>query len=157
MDLNRACWYVRWFFWSLGICDVFRDRDTAWLVERDGISLCPFIRIMLVYAPLVIAFHAVVYVAAFMTLTAMPIYLFGGSAYLWGIGDVIILTLIIVGIKKLNAWLDVRTPVSHAPKIKKVSTSSGPSFFAVIRQWLVAVHEKICPTITFVANQKKEG
>lgn len=158
MHLDRDLWYVRWFFWSLGIWDAFMDNgDTTWRVETRGINLCPFVRIMLLYAPLVIVLHAVVYVAAFMAFTVIPIRLFGWSNYLWAFGVVIVFTLVaVVSIRKLNDWSAAQT-AAYVPKIKKVSAFSDPSFFTVLRQWLAALHKKICPIITFVTSQKKEG
>lgn len=154
MNLNRQQWYVRWFFWSLGVWDTFLDRDGALYMERHGTNLCFFLRTMFVWAPLILVLHAIVYGAAIAALTIVPIYLFGGSGYFWSIGAIVTLFLIIFGEKALRNHLRDRSyqrrqAADGAEAISTESVPAAPSFFRVLWEWFVAQKKKICPMITF--------
>src|SRR3989344_237109 len=88
MQLTNNSWYVRWFFWSLGIWGEFRDLPStydAWNIKEKGTNLCFFIRTMFVSAPLAILLNIITYVVAIASITYFPIKLLGGWGYLYEI------------------------------------------------------------------------
>ena len=86
MELNRALWYVRWFFWSTDIIEKFTDSRFCAYQTRERTNLCFFVQAMLMYAPLILLLHAVFVVAAIASVTAWPIYLYGVIGYAWIVG-----------------------------------------------------------------------
>jgi hypothetical protein len=148
MKLNKSSWYVRWFFWSLGIWDEFLGDDKVWQVEVRGTNLCHFLRVMCVYAPFVLTIHAIVYAGVIAVVTALPIYLFG----VWGWGTLVAFGLLIWGAIVFRArWLERPRLRQAAPEPE--SPPSGPSFRAVIAARLAAQKSRVCPLVTFAGRQ----
>ncbi|TSC84869.1 MAG: hypothetical protein G01um101413_253 [Parcubacteria group bacterium Gr01-1014_13] len=155
MDLNRSKWYVRWYFWSLGIMEEFWER---WSMtsekERAGTNLCQFMRTILFSAPLVLLLNAIVYISALASLTVLPIYLFGFKIYGVGLGAVVTLVLLIIsGSYLYNSWTDRK--LKQVDKPKKTDTAN-PSFVRVVWRFVQARKQKICPLVTFVKENNKE-
>ena len=160
MDLNRSKWYVRWYFWSHGICDEFLDHgDTQWRIEQNGTNLCAFMRVILIYAPLILLLHAIVYAGALTTITVLPIWLFGLKSYALVVGAILFLIILVILVTNLVMWLlDKRRAGINAQEQAVKTTSadaSDPGFVRVLGKWVVAKKRKICPLITFVKNDEE--
>lgn len=166
MELNRSVWYVRLFFWSLGIWGAFRDDDYRYdrsRVEKSGTNLCFFTRVMVVYMPLVLLLHAAFATVAVASLTALPIYLFGGIAYGWTLAAIAVVIGTIWGVKVAlrRAARRERTQVKFVerkqetrPAAEVTEASRGPGFFEVLWAYLVAAKKKICPSVAFLAPKE---
>lgn len=152
MNLKTNAWYVRWFFWSLGIVDAFfgqeRYRLSQEYVERNGTNLCFFVQCNLLYAPLILALNTATCLGALAVLTAAPIYFFGFITYLWilGVIGVIILAIYLV-VKLIGYWVDRPVEVKE--------TEQNPGFGSVLWAWLAAKKQKVCPVIKFSDSQEE--
>lgn len=162
MDLNPQSWHVRWFFWSLGIWDAFLDNgERGWQMERHGTNLCFFLRTIVLYTPLVLLLHAVVYGAALAALTIVPILIFGASGYFSTVIAITLLVLTVIGVKqwrkhqqKGHQEAELRRPAPVA--VTEVITAS-PRFFQILWEWIVAVEKKVCPMIRFAKRQEAQS
>lgn len=166
MELNRSFWYVRLFFWSLGIWRAFREDDYRYdrsRVEKSGTNLCFFIRVMVVYMPVVLLLHAAFAAVAVASLTALPIYLFGGITYGWTLTAIAVVIGTIWGVKVAlqRAARRERTQVKFVehkqetrPAAEVTEAPRGPGFFEVLWAYLVAAKKKICPSIAFLAPKE---
>lgn len=163
MELDRRQWYVRWFFWSLMVWDEFREDATAWYCERNGTNLCHFVRVTLVWAPLVVALHLFVYGSAIAVLTAWPIYLFGIKWYMAALLAIALVVVMVLGAKRVSRkageWkrthsMTVSRLTLSRTRADKSTPSRGPGFFEVLRQYVAAVKSRICPAITFAHEQE---
>ena len=156
IELNRNQWYVRWFFWSLGIWGAFKDEHECYRVEARGTNLCHFVRVTVFCAPPVLLLHACVYLTALAALTAVPILLFGLTSY---VAFVVALVAIISAV-----WVIKKYPVRKvgteessstartepAPEVDHATaTPTAPGFFSILWKYIVAGKQMICPTITF--------
>ena len=160
MNLNKDKWYVHWYFWSLGICEQFSDNFR--LIDRAeirGTNLCAFMRVIIIYAPLILLLHAIVYAAALATVTVWPIYLFGLKWYGIGVGALVALVLTIIVVVKLVIWLlrKREEKIEAQEQLAKPTNDNptGPSFLRIVGQWVMAKKRKICPLITFAENNKE--
>lgn len=160
MHLNKDSWYVRWYFWSLGICEEFSDNcsltDRA---ENRGTNLCAFMRVILIYAPLILLLHAIVYAGAIATITVWPIYLFGLKGYILGVSAVVGLVILVFLVINL-VWLLLdrrKTRIAAQQQAAKPTNAdaANPGFFHIVRQWVVAKKQKVCPLITFDESNKE--
>ena len=166
MNLNRNVWYVHLFFWSLGIWGAFRDNDYRYdrlRAEEGGTNLCFFIRVTVVYMPLVLLLHASLVAIAVASLTALPIYLFGGIAYGW----ILVYIAMVAGTfwgagvalryaeRRKSAQVKV-VELKHEeqPAPKAAEVPKGPGFFEVLWAYLVVAKKKICPLITFLGPKE---
>ena len=157
-DLDRESWFVRWFFWSLGIYDAFLNTDRTWRIEQYGANLCFYVRTMLIWAPFVLILHTIVYGAAIIALTAVPIHYFGGSGYAWIVSAVVL----VIGIRLLRNYMiereesqrSVRRQTRREEIPAVAEAPRGPSFFDILWEWLVAQKKKICPMVTFAKQQE---
>jgi len=156
MDLNRNKWYVRWYFWSLGIVDEFCDRgDNSKHFEKAGTNLCAFMRMIMVYAPLILLFTAIVYAAGIASVTVLPIYFFGLKGYGIILGAIVVLVLgICLAMMVYNSLTKKRLAKEQMAKPADTD-ATNPSFFRVVWQWLVAKKQKVCPLVTFVQDKKE--
>lgn len=160
MDLNKSKWYVRWYFWSLGICEEFRDNHSLiWNAEKDGTNLCAFMRVILIYAPLILLLHAIVYAAALAVITVLPIWLFGLMSYGLVVGAIALLIILVaLAINLVGELLDKRRTRIDAQEQAVKTTSADatdPSFVRVLGRWVVAKKRKVCPLLTFVKRDEE--
>jgi len=160
MELNRSVWYVHLFFWSLGIWGAFRDNNYLYnrsRMEERGTNLCFFIRVMVVYMPLVLLLHATFVTMAVASLIALPIYLFGGIVYGWTLAAIMAVIGTIWGVKVALRRVARRERKQHErkqPAAKVAKTPRGPGFFEVLWAYLVAAKKKICPSVAFLAPKE---
>ena len=157
-DLNPDLWYVKWFFWSLGIYTTFQnDFWSERRIRENGTNLCFFGRTTLITAPVIIMLHVFMYVSAVLVLTIVPIRYFGGSGYLWILAAISVLCLVIFGMKRFYAWgREARYARRNIHRPTPQIMARGPNFFDVLGQWRKAVHEKICPLVTFTQQPEEE-
>lgn len=157
MDLNRQKWYVRWYFWSLEICDESLDRgDTSERVVENGTNLCAFMRTILIYTPLILLFNALVYAATLATITVLPIYLFGFKGFGLSWGGLAVLGVSIYLIVLFVMWRKNKRRSRALVEKKAANTdAASPSFHRVVGQWVMAKKRKVCPLITFVQENKE--
>ena len=163
MDLNPQSWYVRWFFWSLGILDAFLDNgERRWYMERHGTNLCFFLRTIVLYTPLILLLHAVVYGVALAALTIVPVLIFGASGYFSTVIAITLLVLIVIGVKQWRKHQQKgyqETELNRSARIAAVTEAivAGPRFFQVLWAWLVAAKKKVCPMIRFLKRQEAQS
>lgn len=158
MDLSRDLWYVRWFFWSVGIVSICSNWKNDLRMKRDvtfyeiyGTTLCQFLRVVLIWAPFVIALHVIVYGGALVACIFLPGYLFG-TGYVVTILGGGAFVLLCWGVKRL--W---RTAV--VPAIDKIDVAighyqanrqaRGPSFPGIVWEQVKAAKRGVCPLIRF--------
>ncbi|MEK7566730.1 MAG: hypothetical protein AAB527_01170 [Patescibacteria group bacterium] len=150
MDLDRNKWYVRWFFWSLGICDEFTGGCQG-EYHNNGTNLCHFCRVIFLYAPAVLLLHITLIVFALAVLIPFPISYFGGSGYLRWLGVIVLMAFIIRALKIFLRWFsNLPSRPRKMRKPEKPVEYAGPSFLELVWEWLVAQKKKICPIIRFV-------
>lgn len=163
MNLNKQQWYVRWFFTCLAVIDEFAgDHGDRVYKNRHGASLCPFVRVSLIWGPLIILLHLVVYAGAIVSVTLLPIILFGFGSYITLIAGITGVIAVIWLCKKaedaLKQWrrrvrearwqAAIEAPESdEQPKTEAVK--KGPSFASVLWSYAVAAKQRVCPIINF--------
>lgn len=147
MDLNKRSWYVRWFFWSLGILEEFAEYPVHHYY--DGTNLCHFVRVVFAYTPLALALNLVFYAAAFSVVTVWPVYLFGWGSYFVTLGFVGGVGLLYLVARWLwNSGRDERTE-----KVAPPAADSEPTLRQVVWEALAAKKRKICPLVRFYDRQ----
>ncbi|MDO8655467.1 MAG: hypothetical protein Q7R48_03615 [bacterium] len=161
MELNRNVWYVQLFFWSLRIYGAFRKdfwnrrRFDPEEVARNGTNLCFFMRVIIVYVPLILLSHAALFVAAAASVTLVPISFFGAAAYGRTLVFLAATAAIIFLIIKMITFAQRHKPAKQTPKKRPVAKQpTGPSFLEVSWAYVVAVKRKVCPLITFTGLEK---
>lgn len=167
MRLDRSQWFVKLFFWSLGIWDEFTGHNRKNQCEMNGTNLCFFIRVMLVWAPLVLLLHVVLFGSTIYILTVLPITLFGGSSYFAAIATLI---LLIMGIKRVHEYMKQRNEIKRSERVRKwneeyfnpLETSPWVQeserrhgFIEVILLWLMAKKKLICPGVSFYTSNQE--
>lgn len=159
MTLDDRQWYVRWFLWSLGIYDAFRDRDTASWIKHT--NLCFFLRVTLVYAPLILTLHVILYGLLIAVFTVLPMTLFGGSAYSLTAGGIVGVVLFIWGIKaagnRVNEWQYQRRLRRWRAEREKAEAHvpTAPTFFEILGEWFAAQKQKVCPSIMIERHEQE--
>ncbi len=149
MELDANRWYVRLFFWAVNIWDEFKGGYEVYEVQRRGTNLCFFGRTTFFSAPLVLLLHVALIIAAVLALTVLPVRLFGVWPYiLWLIRIALGIAVTVGLIWATKAIVHYRV-IAAAAKLPKIKT--GPSFWEILWEWLVAQKKKIkiCPQITF--------
>jgi len=140
MYLDTRTWYVRWFFWSVGILEEFTGAYRAWEITKTGTNLCYFVRVLLFSTPLVLLLHVALYAWILALVTIVPMAFFGATLYgiilLGELGGGVLLWGLFKLLKK-NV-----TPISLPPL-------TTPSFIRVLWEALCAAKKRVCPLITF--------
>ena len=164
MELHTNRWYVQWFFLSLRVIDRFTGGNDEYWHAENGMStnLCQFMRVTLIWAPLVVALNLAVYGLVLSALIFVPLYYFGldGSLTIYG---AILIFFTAVALLAFLFWVAVTLTsiirdgsselayVLRRRKERKAAerTTNGPSFGSLIWQYVVAVKRRVCPIITF--------
>ena len=164
MELNKNRWYVQWFFLSLRIVDRFTGgQDEYWHAEGGhATNLCQFMRVTLIWAPLVVALNLTVYGLVLGALIFVPLYYFGltGSLTIYGVilallaSASVLVFLIWVAIRLTSVIRDGSSELAYVLRKRKERKAAeragkGPSFGSLIWQYAVAVKRRVCPIITF--------
>lgn len=167
MEFNKNRWYVQWFFLSLRVIDNFggRSGDNTYYY-RHGTNLCHFMRVTLLWAPLVVALHIALYGLAVAALVLTPLHYFGliGAAKIYGVillgvGALILVVAGIWGATELAVFVDRKVSETSATMKERQKLAAarkaerGPSFGSVLWQYVIAIKRRICPIITFKQTQ----
>lgn len=161
MELNPERWYVRLFFWSLGIWDEFTEKDNVSTVKKQGTNLCFFIRVIVLYMPVAFLANVGAWVVFVGSFTVAPVHYFGGKRYLLTLLAVALLVALIIGLKwssrkvRESAWFGATTRgAASSPKAYYVDP--GPGFWQLVWLYVVAGKKKFCPSIRFPNLQEGE-
>lgn len=172
-EISQNDWRIRWFFWSLAIYDEFMGgdcQDDAWQYEKYGVNKCPMWRTNLVWAPIVLTLHAIVYGSVIAVLTVWPAYLFGVLSYT----GFVIGVAVVIGFLWLftKAWSYAIKPAvvyagEHAVEyaggvIESIGERAeehraahpGPGFFKRVWLRLKKMHDYMCPHYRIVKDEE---
>lgn len=134
----------RWFAWALEIVNKFSihsDDNPAKDYLAEGTNLCHMLRVMLVWAPLILLFELVVTGFVVYLLVVWPVEKIGIAGFLtdWGIR----LAIIVSGYSLAVAY----TKLSRAETVEE-----GIRVMGFLVEAIVAKKRKICPFVTFEKN-----
>lgn len=161
MVLDGKSWYVRLFFWSLGIWGAFLGDphyalDWRYTMKKEGTNLCFFIRVTFIYMPFALLVNFFVLAVVIASLTILPIYLYGAVTYMWIwlalAGSVLAiagLVFLLWGIDTVASYARRKRYQRQRRSLTKETTASPVGFSDVISLSVKAVQEKVCPVITF--------
>jgi len=130
----------------------FTEKGLDYQARKDGTNLCAFIRALIVWTPLILAAHVLVYALAGFVLMAVPLALLGVVGYLIALGVVGAIVLAIWGlIKWVNYRDDKRWRARQSISQEELPSPADdqPSFTEVAWKWAVAQKQKVCPLISF--------
>ena len=158
MDIDITKWYVRIFFWSLGIWDKFWEDWNTGPQYTKGTNLCHAIRVTFVWMPLVLMLHVALILTALFVLIFLPLHYFEWTLYLpiikvaglIGIALVIII-LAAVLLTKLIDMIEERKKRSP----EKEEKSNDPSIWKIMGIWLADKDKRICRILTFHAPSEE--
>ncbi len=132
----------RLFAWSIGICEKFGQDPEERQAYRERLTetnLCTFVRVILVYVPLVLFAQATTVGALIWATLVLPIRLFGLGGYLLTLAAIALSIITLVGLCFL---------ISKSTNAVKSLAASEPVSLAV--QYISARKRKFCPLIRFV-------
>ena len=159
MELRSDRWLVRWYFWALEIWNVFLGKYYCYYPDRERTNLCHFVRVIIVYCPLVLVAHLATAAAMVVATVVFPIWLFGLTRYFVFLGIVTLLGGLVAVLQFSWFWTeDWRSRLWPETKTKKEKAkpekSIGPSFFRILWKFIVATKRNVCPIITFTSQRE---
>lgn len=144
LNLGVDLWYVRLFFSSLRVWRAFtgnpRYGDDE--IPSAGTNPCFFVRVMVVYAPLVWLLHAALAAGAVLVLVMFPVSQFGIKSLAVGAGVVAVAWLLLA----FHRWHPARP---RTRRLARKSEPRGPSAWEILRVYAAAVKRRVCPLVTF--------
>ncbi len=161
MNINQQSWHFSLFQFGLKMIDRFLGQlDSAYpYSERyeKRTNLCHYMRVILVYVPMILGLYAATVGGAVYVAMILPIKLFGISSCVWVIAfaaSFITLTALVVFAMMLCAELygrlSARVRVAAMNKQFAAATvTRGPGFGELLLDWLEARKARVCPLITF--------
>jgi uncharacterized membrane protein len=156
MNLNTEQWYVRWFFWSLGIWEEFNETYQAHSVEINGTNLCFFVRTIVLYVPVVLLSHAIAFGLCLLAFVVAPIMMFGGRYYAYGVGAIVAIVAVLFGAVFFYEYVQNKKDAKrewNGQRVRRTPSAREPSFGKLLWDWAVAQKQKVCPMITFSNRQ----
>lgn len=153
LQVNPDSWHARLYLWSHTIWWQFwHKRNRSWYEDkRENTNVCYYLRVMLMYAPLVIILHAALLAATVGVVVVLPIHLFG----FWGVGKAtfVIFLLVALGVG-LAIGLGVLAQKAGDAAIdasqrhrEMIHEQGGLTFWEVVRARISGAKHKICPLI----------
>lgn len=149
MVIDKENWMGKLFFWALGICEAFTEKD---LIERFSkkTSKCHFLRVLVVYLPLILLAQLLFWTYAGLLLFAVPIYGFGFVGFLKATGAVLggIVAVVVI----LVAWggcMEIKERICEKNMQKSTAT-----FWMLVVEWLKEKKEGICGEVIFIGGGK---
>lgn len=154
MSLDIKYWWVRWYLWSLYVYSAARHDEYMYSRFSKMTNLCFFMRVSLVYGPLILISHLALIGLFFAAFFLVPWQLFG-LGYLKFIGILVSGMTFVAGLIYFCSVLFprmVRSAADVAVSVKDVCANAinnpKPTNFAVICiQYLRSVKERSCPLI----------
>jgi hypothetical protein len=148
MNIDKESAMGKWFFWSLMVYGKFIDRDFEYRY-RDQTNLCHFVRVVFVYAPVILLIEALFWGFVVMGLIVFPIYEYGLVGFLKVNGLILLcmaLSCLVVlllfaaggGFGKAKKWIFDASYQKHLPMP-----------LMIIIEWAKAKKQKICPIVKF--------
>lgn len=163
MELNPNQWHVKFYFWCLDVWDAFLDTYT----DRHKSNLCQYIRTIFVWMPLAIVVNVGFWLYVLYTLLYFPLTHFGVAGSVAGylvvglIGGSIWLHFFVkeklAERRRERRWAAERASGIASSEATAEKEEKGPGFIEVIWLYLVAMKQKVCPTIEFRAGRAQEG
>ena len=128
-------------FMTLGFTGSNRDNEIP-------TNLCPYMRNFILHLLMSIILYSVISFSVYATFVAPVLWfihdLTPGLQVIWIIGTLIDILLIIAGI----AW-SIRQTKLDEPVSKFAGKTATYIHKSLFWQWAIAVHDKICPEVTF--------
>lgn len=166
--VDKKSWHARLFFWSLCIWLKFKYgqywKGQLSKYERQT-NLCFYMRTIIVWMPLVLGLHLMVWGALFYVSFILPGELFGFKAFgkFWLfvlLAAALVAAVIFGGIvyeeniepkirPKIRSYVRKRKEEKRAAVAAKPPEPKGMSGWEVLITWLVARKQAICPFISF--------
>lgn len=157
MDIREGSFAFRLFFWALRICEAFTDRELAYKYERRGTNLCHYIRVIFLYAPLILFGQLLFWAAAVAVLLVIPSYWFSFAGWAKFLGILAVCIALFIGVIFAIYWAQGKAGEWKAQleekKREKLYASdfqpqpASPTVWQMVKEWLVAQKKKICPLI----------
>ena len=163
MELNPNQWHVKFYFWCLDVWDAFQESHT----NRNRSNLCQYIRTIFVWMPLALVANIGFWLYTFYVLIYFPLTHFGVVGSGKGYGTIALICGAISLYFYLKAKLkerreeqqlaaDLAAGVSSSGSRHFEEEEKSPGFIEVIWLYLVAMKQKVCPTIEFRAGRTQE-
>jgi hypothetical protein len=159
LELSKDDWKVRLFNQCQLICDNFTDSNKHGFLITNT-NLCYFIRVIFIYAPTIILLNLALYALSIYILIVVPIQYFGEIPYIYTTGSILILISLLYLVNRMIA----NAPVEHETEVEEEKESEQevkpkedkePSWRELLKVYLKAKKEKICPTIQITDCQKE--
>lgn len=169
MTVTRGSWHFHLFHFGLLLVDMFTGRGDSWRSYKDrfikrGTNLCHYMRVILVYTPLILTVYAATAAGVVWVSVFLPIKLFGITGYmntLLVIGGVVVgIILAVVGIicvVSFLGWAFHKTGEIIGHTKAPVLVQRGLNFGDLMVEWMIARKKAICPTLTFADVESAEG
>lgn len=165
MNLSKDLWYTRLFFWCLEVCDIFtKYRKSLRQRYRNGTNLCHFMRVILIYTPLILLAHLVIYGSIIYGIGYI-IRLAGGLQALEFLGVLLLVVCVIVialiAIVAISIGFDwCRNTISTKYNMVKDNLEDrvndvnipNPSGTILALRYVKSFKDRTCPVINFKEN-----
>ena len=158
MVIHTDQWHFRLYLWSRQLLLQFRGRRELFdelRVRHFGVNLCPYMRTLVVWMPIVVMLHLAVFGWIAYVYVVMPLRLFGAMA----VGIILAKTIaamiagvvfgsILIGLVKLySLFMDWRADYRAAHPAAEAAHPQRFGFFKLLGAYLRAAHDKVCPHI----------
>lgn len=174
MMIRKGSWHYHLFRFGTKLVDIlFANKyGVSGHYEsrfQNGTNLCHYMRVIMVYVPLMFLLWGSVAAFGIYALVISPIQLFGLTGVLntlYVVGIVVMAIAAIIGVLWVigaisdfckSAWYDwQRSRRTAEPKLEEPKEDKGPSFLDLAIEWVIAKKKNICPLISFNEAQTQQ-
>lgn len=156
MVIARESWHYSLFKFGLKVINLFMGEYYTSYFE-NGTNLCHYMRVILVYLPLILLIWLATLAATVYVAVITPIKLFGISDYLWTLGIIAAVTvgIVLVSIMISLVFDGFLMSLIRRRRVRRLERIVAPelNFLELMGQWLVAKKQKVCPQLEFVKRE----
>lgn len=159
MTINTRSWHYRLYVFMLQWCKAWNGHDDYYYEPRlKNIGLCSYMRMILLWGPLVILTNVVPLGMTIAALFLFPIAANGFVGVAWLLGIILLPFVLMYAWIRLTSWLENRYPdaptknqndgeikTGNIHDQEKVEPSTG--FMSLLWSYLVSFKTKICPVL----------
>ncbi len=153
MIISSKSWHYKLFLFNYQLLERFKGRSYWYESEPNRINLCPYMRTILIWGPMLYLFYGLLWFLMGLTFLYIPFLMIGVSDTGW-LGSVILSLVITAGIiGGLIAGLTY-TSMFVGKKIKEIkeeyeirNADKPNGFFKILAAYWKSFHDKTCFTM----------
>lgn len=156
MNIRSTDWHYRLYLFNHRLCQKFRGNTWWYEHEPSRINLCPYMRTILIWGPLLWFIHACLYVALGYAFIYLPLSVVGMSDMGWLVGALgrvavtgLLFAVVAYGLIRVLSYFGEKRKKAKQERLELIESGVLPppkssSFWKMVKEYWESFHSKTC-------------